>query len=150
MRYCIMLLCLLWALPVFADEPSRVRYKLPVVETNSQGQKCLNTQEWKEVIAVASEYKKHFDWRLDIEPVLLDYVSLDRTYGLLNTSMEESIARLEDSRDDLKLQLSESESLRLKLQRSHTIEKGVMWAVILVETVVIGIVGARGLVPLRD
>ncbi len=148
MRYCIILFCLCWALPAFADGPSRVRYKLPNVETNSNGQKCLNVQEWKSVMAVASEYKKHFDWKLKIDQVLLDYHALDATYGLLDDSMKESITRLEDTRDSLQLQLTESENLRLSIERGHRIEKGVMWVVILVETVVIGVLGIRSTVLL--
>ena len=99
-------------------------------------------------MAVASEYKKHFDWKLKIDQVLLDYHALDATYGLLDDSMKESITRLEDTRDSLQLQLTESENLRLSIERGHRIEKGVMWVVILVETVVIGVLGIRSTVLL--
>ncbi len=139
----LVILSLFLALPALADGPSRVRYKLPVVPTNANGQKCLDVHQWKSVMAVASEYKKHFDWKLEIEPVLLGYASLDQTYGLLSDNMEESITRLEDTRDGLHIRLTESENLRLKAAKGYRIEKGIMWAVILAETVVIGVLGIR-------
>jgi len=139
------LLVVCWAAkPVHADEPSRIRYKLPVVKTNDTGQKCLNAAQWQKVIVVASEYKKHFDWRLKIEPVLMEYEALDATYGLIDDNLQLRIDLLEADKEGLKVQLSESETLRLKLQKGHRIEKGVMWVVILAETIVIGVLGIRG------
>lgn len=141
------LLCFLFCLPVtYAEEPSRVRYKLPVVETNNKGEKCLDVNEWRQVILVATEYKRHFDWRLQIEPVLLQYKANDATYGKLIAGYQQQISYLEKEREGLRLQLIESEKFKLKLQKGHRIEKGFMWAVIVLEAAVIGFLGIRSAV----
>lgn len=132
-----------WTQPAHAEEPSKVRYKLPEVKTDANGQKCLGTEQWKDVIAVASEYKKHFEWRLKIEPVLMEYQAISAAYGLVEDNLQLQIDLLEISNESLKDQLLQSENLKLKIQRGHRIEKGVMWVVILAETVVIGVLGVK-------
>jgi hypothetical protein len=123
-----------------------VRYKLPLVETNNKGEKCLDVDEWRQVILVATEYKRHFDWRLQIEPILLQYKANDATYGKLIAGYQQQINYLEKEREGLRLQLIESEKFKLKLQKSHRIEKGFMWVLIAVEALAIGFLGIRSAV----
>lgn len=128
---------------IFVEEPSYVRYKLPTVETNRNGEKCLNTEQWKEVLQVASEYKRHFEWRLEIEPVLLEYRVMELAYMELSDGYVTQIEYLEKERDGLRLYIQEQDNLKLKLQKHHRIEKGFMWALIAIETLAIGFLGIR-------
>ncbi len=130
-----------------AQEPSRVRYKLPKVETNDAGEKCLNSEKWQKVILMASEYKGLFDWRLKIDPTLIEYASLKDTYELKLKIKDEQIALLKEDREYLQLRLGQSEKARTAHTTSYKIEKGIMWAVIAVETVVIGVLGVKGVAP---
>jgi len=146
-RFTSLLVCvaaLLLCITASATEPSRVRYKLPVVETNTAGEKCLNTTEWAQVLTIASEYKGLFEWRLTIEPTLWKYKSLEESYELKLSILEQQIKVLEDDRGYLQLRLEQEQKVRTGHLGKYKIEKGVMWAVIAIETVVIGIMGIRG------
>lgn len=145
----VIILILLCNLPVQAqeqnphDEPSRVRYKLPQVATVDE-QKCLTTDQWNQVILIASEYKGLFEWRLKIEPTLLEYAALKKSYEHDIQTLEREIQLLKDNREYLELRLGQSEKARTQFSKSYKLEKGVMWAVIAIETVVIGILGVKG------
>lgn len=127
-----------------ADEPSRVRYRLPVVPTNADGNKCLDTAQWNQVILVASEYKGLFDWRLDIDPTLLKYASLEESYLLQISFFEREIKELKDSREYLLLRLGQETKAKSRTSKIYKLEKGLMWGMIAIETVVIGILGIKG------
>lgn len=127
----------------YEKEPSRVRYKLPKVAT-VDGQKCLSAEQWNQVILIASEYKGLFEWRLKIEPTLLAYDALKNAYDRDIDILEREIQLLKDNREYLELRLGQAETARTKFRKSYKLEKGIMWAVIAVETVVIGILGIKG------
>ena len=143
-----LLLCvgLILTLPYIAhaNEPSRVRYKLPKVTTNDAGDKCLDTPQWNQVILVASEYKGLFDWRLEIDPTLLKYASLEESYLLHVSILEREIKELKDSRTFLQLRLGQETKARTRSGKTYKLEKGLMWGIIAIETVVIGILGIKG------
>ncbi len=144
--FLVFLTCVI-APDAFGDEPkepSRVRYQLPEVPTNVDGEKCLNTAEWKMVLLVASEYKGLFDWRLTIEPTLAEYEALEASYILKVGVLNSQIKTLTDDREYLQLRLGQTEKTRNKQRTAYKIEKGIMWAVIAVETIVIGVLGVRG------
>jgi len=126
-----------------AEEPSHVRYRLPEVKTNVNGEKCLNVEQWKAVLIVGSEYKRLFDWRLEIDSVVTEYGMLELAYMEITAGYQKQIEYLETERDSLRLRLKDSEDLSLKLQKGYRIEKGFMWAVIVIETAVIGFLGVR-------
>ena len=52
------------------DNPYIVREKLPVVATNANGEKCLNVEQWQQVIRVSNQNKGNYEWRLQIEPTI--------------------------------------------------------------------------------
>jgi len=127
------------------SEPSRVRYKLPVVPTDDAGMKCLDNTQWQQVIKVASEYKGLFEWRLAIEPTLMKYQTLEKDYELQISIMQMQIDELKDSREYLQLRLKQERGANLRFNKSYKIEKALMWGIIAIETVVIGISGIRGI-----
>lgn len=140
----LVVLFMLMSLTPLANEPSWVRYKLPVVETNDEGEKCLDSKQWGTVILIASEYKGLFNWRHDIEPALWKYQSLEESYELKFSILQQQIKSLEDDREYKKLRLGQEIKARTASLGAYKIEKGVMWAMIAIETITIGILGVRG------
>ena len=145
-RILLLCVCLVLTLPYTAraDEPSRVRYKLPVVPTNAEGDKCLDTAQWNQVVLIASEYKGLFNWRLDIDPTLLKYASLEESYLLQISFFEREVKELKDSRTYLQLRLGQETKSKSRFSKIYKLEKGLMWGMIAIETVVIGILGIKG------
>ena len=123
--------------------PSRVRYKLPVVPANADGNRVLTEEQWQQVILIASEYKGLFEWRLAIEPTLIKYQSLERTYELRIEGLNHQIALLTNSREFLTLRLGQEQKNKLDVMRSQKVERIVMWCVIVAETIVIGVLAVN-------
>lgn len=147
MKYTLALLVLLFSCNALAQdnpyEPSRVRYKLPQVAT-VEGQKCLTPDQWQQVLIVASEYKGLFEWRLKIEPTLLAYTALQNSYERDIQILEGQIKILKDDREYLQLRLGQETKARTRFSKLYKLEKGLMWGIIAVETVVIAILGIKG------
>lgn len=124
-----------------------VRYNLPVVETskNLQGEevKCLNVNQWKTVQLIANEYHGLYDWRLQIEGVLKTHEQMISTYEQMLKNYEQVIKFQNQDREYLTLRLNQEIKAAKSIKLQDKIEKVGLWAIVVVETLTLGILGAR-------
>jgi len=127
-----------------------VRYKLPVVETNDDGLKCLNTEQWDRVILIASEYKGLFEWRTEVKGIVTDYQFIEARYQNIIHNYELQLKIYAQRNEYLTLRLDKERERALSLSTEDRLQKYAMWAVILAETVVIGVMGVKMMTETGD
>ena len=144
MSWNFLVLCLVLTSICWGQTTLPPREKLPQVETNDLGEKCLNVTQWKQVMAVALQNKGLYEWRLEIEPTIFLYQSLEKSYELKLSILQEQVDLLKDDREYLQLRLDQSRKALTQGDKGAKFEKIVMWGVIVIETVVIGVFGIKG------
>lgn len=134
-----------------AQEPSSasVRYNLPSVETstNTSGEpvKCLNVTQWQIVLKITNEYHGLYDWRLKIEGVLETHQQVITMYELMVKNFEQIIKIQNQDREYLTLRLKQEMDASKTVGFQNRLEKYGLWAVVIAETLTLGILGARGI-----
>jgi len=133
-------------LPAHADDVVSQRRTLPVVQTREIDKiqyKCLDTQQWQDVLVLANDYQGLFNWRLKMEGVLAAQTTLIAAYELKINNYE-AILKIKDAdRNFLTKQIESAEEKGKRKEFEDRLEKYGLWAVVLVETIVIGVLGAR-------
>jgi hypothetical protein len=120
------------------DKKFTERYRLPSVQTNAAGDKCLNAEQWDRVILIASEYRGLYDWRLEIMPALTLHGEVVEDLERVIKARETQIKLLQGDRDYLKSRVLEEHQFALDIQKSEKmsvlgwkITAGVGWAGVL-------------------
>ena len=120
------------------DKTFPERYRLPTVQTNEEGEKCLNPQQWNLVILIASDYKGLYEWRLEIMPALTLHGEIVEELERVIKTRETQIKLLQGDRDYLKSRVLEEHQFALDIQKSEKmsvmgwkITAGVGWAGVL-------------------
>lgn len=147
MRLLLILIILCASIPSYAEEdPYKTIRRLPSVSsTDIDGvpHKCLGHSEWKTVLLIAQDYQSLFMWRLQIKGVIAAHEDIITSYDLKISNYEVMLEVKDADVEYYKERLNETES-RIKSNRfSDRLEKYLLWAAILVETVVIGVMGVR-------
>ena len=124
-------------------EPSRTRYLLPEIKTNEAGVKCLNTQQWQRVILIAGEYQSLFNWRLEVETVLLRYVGLEEAFELHLRNLKEQVVALKDDRSYLHLRLDQSEKTIAKQRNSFKLDTALLVGTAIVAIIVVTVLSVK-------
>ena len=124
-----------------------VRYNLPVVETttNASGEtvKCLNVDQWKIVLLITNEYHGLYDWRLKIEGVLETHQQVITMYERMVKNYEQIIKFQNQDREYLTLRLNQEMDASKSAGFQNRLEKYGLWAVVIVETLGLAILGTR-------
>ncbi len=111
-----------WNSSVIAqDNKFAERYRLPVIETNASGEKCLNEPQWSQVILVASEYKGLYEWRIQTLAAIQSHQLLVTDFEQLVGNLKLQINLLENDRKYLTTRVSEVEKFSLQTQKSQKI-----------------------------
>lgn len=155
MRYILCLCIVLFAVSTWAQEPKKTtnkpaefppRMNLPAgFDTAVEGEKvqCFGSQDYLTIIRIYKVYGSLYDWRLtalgEIKGYKLAIASQQKTID----RQDQVIKTLKNDREWLTLRLKQSEEIIMGKAGSSSMEKYVMWGVILVETVVIGIQAFR-------
>jgi hypothetical protein len=131
------------------DKTYTTRYSLPKVPItyDSEGlpQKCLNTEQWKVVVLMASDYVGLYDWRLQTLGILSAHESLAQDYESRIQGLQYQIEVLKDDRKYLTMRLDQSYKFGQQQVKSRKIERIMMWAVIVVQSGVILVGGIKGI-----
>jgi hypothetical protein len=133
--------------PVFSNEP--VRYTLPEVPTtvtNGVEYKCLNAPQWQHVILIASDYQALYDLRIKMQATIDLSDQLNLSWQLAVKNRDAQIKVLKEDRDYLTLRLNQSIKTQEKDSRSLKLEKGVMWGVIALQSILLLVIGIKGAV----
>jgi len=146
MRIILSLIFVLSLAQTALAEDILVRRTLPVVQTREIDKiqyKCLDTQQWQDVLVLANDYQGLFNWRLKMEGVLAAQTTLIAAYELKINNYE-AILKIKDAdRNFLTKQIESAEEKGKRKEFEDRLEKYGLWAVVLVETIVIGVLGAR-------
>lgn len=142
---CLLVLCL--TLPTAAQKPSSSafseRHRLPKVETNPEGLKCLNTEQWQQVLKVSSQNKGLFEWRIEILGALAMHNDIIAKYELLLENYELQLKIVTQRNEYLDTRLDQERTAASRLSLEDRLEKYALWAVVLIETVFIGVMGVK-------
>lgn len=103
------------------DNPYAVREKLPIVPTNENGEKCLNAEQWQQVLRVSSQNKGLFEWRLQIEPTIDMHARVVADYEQLIKNLELELKVFKGDRNYNKARVSELETFTANLQKSRNV-----------------------------
>ncbi len=122
------------------------RHRLPQVETNDAGEKCLNAPQWQMVIKVANQNKGLFEWRLEVIGIVRTHNAIIAKYELLIQNYELQLKIFGQRNEYLTVRLDQERKNAMKLGLEDRLEKYAMWVVILAETVVIGVMGIQMMV----
>ena len=126
-----------------------IRYTLTKVPTtfdeNKMPQKCLNTQQWKTVMLMSSDYRGLYDWRLKTLGTLAAHDKLVGSYELMLKTKDMRIDELKRDRKYLTMRLDQSYQFGQSQVKSRKIERIMMWAVIVVQSGVILVGGVKGI-----
>lgn len=125
------------------------RYTLPVIETRTienDEYKCANVSQWKQIILITSEYNRLYDWRLTITGTLDNHYETVELYESVLTNRELQIETMQKDREYLRLRLKQELEANAGVSKRLKLEKGLLWAVIAVETVIIGVIGVKGVI----
>ena len=146
MRIILSLIFVLSLAQTALAEDILVRRTLPVVQTREIDKvqyKCLDTPQWQDVLVLANDYQGLFNWRLKMEGVLAAQTTLIAAYELKINNYE-AILKIKDAdRNFLTKQIESAEEKGKRQEFEDRLEKYGLWAVVLVETIVIGVLGAR-------
>lgn len=126
---------------------SQPRYTLPTVPTtqiDGVDCKCLNTDQWRQVLLMANAYKGLYDWRLKIEGTLEAHAKVITAYELQIKNYKNILTLKDNHIDYLKDNVKQLEKRHRNTRLEDRIQKYVLWAVVLAETVIIGIISLRG------
>lgn len=157
MKWWLLLGILLVSHPVLAQETIGPRATLPTVETVvvkdgvlqtplPDGEyKILNIPQWRQTLQLSSAYLGLYNWRLTTEGTLKTYDGTVRAYDTAIVNYKAQILTLKDDREYLQLRLGQELNANKQRRQSFKIEKGIMWGVIVVETILIGIFGVKSL-----
>jgi hypothetical protein len=148
MKYLLVSAVLFLSPRALADNPYEIRRNLPTVETTMiEGvpHKCFNTVQWQSVLLLGSDYQGLYDWRLKILGILDAHQAVIEGYELRIKGYENELKNKDRyivfQRDHINDLTKKHRNEALE----ERIEKYVMWAVIIAETVVIGVIGAKSL-----
>lgn len=154
MRYVVILFLLL--VPVVAtaqddvsesdveQNPYTMLRKLPTPEkinVDGTDKVCTDADGWRSVMLLAIDYQGLFFWRMKIQGVLEAHDEVISAYELKINIYQNQIKLLEEDRTYHQTRIGELETTLLTGTKSHRIEKGLMWGVILLETIAIGVLG---------
>jgi hypothetical protein len=126
------------------ESPYTELHRLPmptIQEVDGDKLMCTTAKGWQKVMLMANDYQGLFMWRLKIEGALGAHNDIVAAYELKISSYEATIKVLQADRDYRTTRIGELETALLIGNKSFKIEKGLMWGVILVETVAIGALG---------
>jgi len=142
-----LLILLSFSISTFAQDlpqnPFSERYRLPKVETNENGDKCLNPEQWNQVIKIASEYKGLYEWRLEHAGIVADHAFLVNKYETLIKNYELQLKIFGQRNEYLTKRLDQERKNALKLKMGDRLEKVGMWGVIVGELIVIGVLAFK-------
>ena len=119
------------------------RYRLPKVETNEAGEKCLNADQWGQVVTIASEYKGLFEWRIEVQGIIATHTDIVAKYELLLSNYKLQLKIVTQRNEYLDTRLDQERVAASKLSLEDRLEKYALWAVVLIETVFIGVMGVK-------
>lgn len=142
----IILFSIILTAPLRAQEPQTI-LTLPQVDTvqiDKVDHKCLNVDQWKQVLLIANEYQSLYRWRLITQGTLDAYKIQTETYDKLINNYLAQIKLLKDDREYLSLRLNTEIDSALKLKKKDNVERGILWGVIALETVMLGVFGVYG------
>lgn len=131
--------------PILAED-TQIRRTLPTVETqeiNKVQYKCLNTDQWKDILLLANDYQGLFNWRLQIEGVLRAQEAMVGAYELKISNYEAMLKIREADRNFLTDEIKRIDEKNKRQTFEDRLEKYGLWAVVLVETITIGVLGAK-------
>ncbi len=153
MKYVLCILLILVTLEAFADD----RVMLPQLDTVTvtkgvvspalpDGQyKLANVDQWKQVLLVGINYNNLYDWRLEIQGTLNAYDKTVAYYEAALRNKDQQFKLLEQQNEYLSLRLNQEIKLKSNEDLRNKIEKFVLYGVVVVELVIIGIVGVKGI-----
>lgn len=127
-----------------ANEP---RYALPTVPTTAidgVDHKCLRVSQWQQVILMANAYKGLYDWRLKIEGTLDAHAKVITAYELQITNYKNIILLKDRHLEYLNANVKQLEKQHRNTRLEDRIQKYALWAVVLAETIVIGVISFKG------
>ena len=137
----LMVLCFsaVWTSSVVAQSKKlEDRYRLPVVPTNENGEKCLNVEQWQQVQKVSSQNKGLYDWRLKIEPTIEQHALVIADLERVIKHLKLEITIFQDDRKFNATRLAETKQFALDVQKSDKlsvvgwkITAGIGWAGVL-------------------
>lgn len=130
------------AAPLHAQEAPVLT--LPVVDTvqiDKVDHKCLNVDQWKQVMLIANEYQFLYRWRLITQGTLDAYKIQTETYDKLINNYLAQIKLLKDDREYLQLRLNTEIDAAAKIKKKDNVERGILWGVIALETIMLGVFG---------
>jgi hypothetical protein len=140
----IILASIIAANPSQAQVANAPMLTLPTVETvtmDSVEYKCLDVVQWKGVLLIANEYQSLYRWRLITQGTLDAYKVQTETYDKLINNYLSQIKLLKDDREYLTLRLNTEMDSALKLKKKDNVERGILWGVIALETIMLGVFG---------
>ena len=118
----LMVLCfsMAWTSSALSQsKKSEERYKLPVVQTNENGDKCLNKEQWQQVLNVSSQNKGNYEWRLKIEPTVAQHAAVVADLERVIKHLKLEIDILQGDRKFNHTRIKESEDFALEVQKSE-------------------------------
>jgi len=128
------------------EDPYQVRRHLPTVKTTvieGKSYKCLDKDQWKTVMLIALDYQGLFDWRLKIRGVLEAHDQILETYELKISNYESMLKAQEANVGYYKTRLKDVEDRLGMGNIEDRLEKYALWAVVLIETVTIAVMGIK-------
>ena len=151
MKWFAVFLLLLVPVTTFAgdENPYKTLRRLPVPTVQVvDGEKlaCTTTDGWQNVMLLANDYQGLFMWRLEIEGALKAHDDIVQAYELKISSYESTIKLLQEERSYQGTRIGELESALVTGNSGYKIEKGLMWGVILLESVALGALGIASFV----
>lgn len=129
-----------------SEGPPAPPMQLPTVDTvkiDNQDYKCLNVDQWKAVLLIANDYQSLYRWRLITQGTLDAYKVTVTNYDTLINNYLAQIKLLQGDRDYLQLRLNSELDAAKKVKTINNIERGILWGVISVETIMLGVFGVR-------
>ena len=93
---------------------------------------------------MANAYKGLYDWRLKIEGTLEAHAKVITAYELQIKNYKNILTLKDNHIDYLKDNVKQLEKRHRNTRLEDRIQKYVLWAVVLAETVIIGIISLRG------
>jgi hypothetical protein len=129
-----------------ADESPPARRTLPTVasrQLDGVTVKCLDAQQWQDVLVLANEYQGLFNWRLQTEAVLRAQAAIDQAYQLKIDNYAAMVRVLEADRKFLNDELARRDAATARVQLGERLERYGLWVLVLAETITIGVLGTR-------
>lgn len=137
---------LLLAVPGRCEEWTPTRRTLPTVPSRTIDgvvYKCLDTSQWNDALLLSNEYQGLFNWRLQTEAVLRAQAAIDQAYQLKIENYAAMVRVLEADRKFLNDELARRDAAAARVRLGERLERYGLWALVLAETITIGVLGTR-------